>query len=320
MPDILRNSNQLRCDFCGGARLKTLFSSYDRAFDSKTEFAIVQCCKCDLVFTYPRMDKSEFRVYYPPSYPPYTQTVLEEETRLAARIFHALGRRLNPGFLERFPSGKVLDVGCGTGVASRRLLEQGHPVTGIEINHDAADYARNLGIQVINASFDEVELEPNSYSILVMRHSLEHMTDIRATLRKANRLLVPAGNLYVCLPNFASLLSIAFGRHWYSLEIPRHTFHFSLGTLKTVLADAGFRITNVKFDYSSEPHVLARSLDYLTNGNASFLLGKGWRLFHMSLYPLGCLLAAMSMASHMNVYAVKVRDSPNSILRPRQNA
>lgn len=266
------------------------------------------------------MDKSEFGKYYPPSYPPYAHAVHEEETRLASRIFHALGRRLNPGFLERFPSGKVLDVGCGTGVASKRLLEQGHPITGIEINRDAADDARNLGIQVINTSFDEVELEPNSYSIVVMRHSLEHMIDIRATLRKANRLLVPAGILYLCLPNFASLLSIVFGRYWYPLEIPRHTFHFSSKTLKAVLADAGFRVTDVKFDYSSEPHVFARSLDYLTDGNASFLQRKGWRLFHVSLYPLGCLLAAMSIASYMNVYAVKVRDNPNSILRLSQNA
>lgn len=153
MADNSSKSDQLCCPFCEGARLKTLFSSHDRALEINTEFAIVQCCKCDLVFTYPRMDKSEFGEYYPPSYPPYTQTVLEEGTRLASRIFHALGRRLNPGFLERFPSGKVLDVGCGTGVASKRLLEQGHPVTGIEINRDAADYARNLGIQVINASF-----------------------------------------------------------------------------------------------------------------------------------------------------------------------
>lgn len=40
------------------------------------------------------------------------------------------------------PDETILDAGCGTGYFSRRLVQDGHPVVGADLDHAAAAYAR----------------------------------------------------------------------------------------------------------------------------------------------------------------------------------
>src|ERR1700687_5236523 len=48
----------------------------------------------------------------------------------------------------------VLDVGCGTGIASRQMVQRGAKVLGVELAPRMAEIARRHGIEVEIAAFE----------------------------------------------------------------------------------------------------------------------------------------------------------------------
>ena len=256
-------------------------------------------------YTHPKIPAEDLGRFYPDGYHDFGDAH-EANLPLRGKLFHAIGRRINPGYLERFSPGRILDVGCGNGLPSKHLVNEGHTVVGVEINPSAAQAALSIGLKVLNEDFLDTDLEPESFQTVIMRHSLEHMSDFRAALEKAHLSLKPSGTLYVCVPNMGSLPSRMFGRYWFPLEVPRHFYHFSVRTLRTALSASGFEISKVMFDYSTEPLIIAWSLNYFADRKLDFLLGRMARILHVTLYPIGLLLAATSLSSDINVRAHKV--------------
>jgi len=62
---------------------------------------------------------------------------------------------------------------------------------------------------------------------------------VLTTLR---RWLRDSGVLVLQVPNAGSLQARLFGRHWYSLDIPRHLTHWTEATLTSALQRAGFAV------------------------------------------------------------------------------
>ena len=52
----------------------------------------------------------------------------------------------------------VLDVGCGTGIASRQMAERGAKVLGVEVAPRMAEIARGHGIDVELSAFEDWDL------------------------------------------------------------------------------------------------------------------------------------------------------------------
>lgn len=304
---MTREQIMLCCGLCESTQAELMFRTHDMQFDIPEPFSVLRCRDCGLVFTHPKILPPDFGRFYPDGYI-HTSDTQGADLGLLEKLFHAVGRKINPDYIARFPSGRILDVGCGNGLPSKRLIDEGHTVVGVEINARAAETAESVGLKVLNEDFMETGLEPESFQTVIMRHSLEHMNDFKTALAKAHSSLKPAGILYVCIPNMGSLLSRLFGRYWFPLEVPRHLYHFSLRTLRIAMLDSGFEMVKVTYDYSAEPLIMAKSLSYLTNGKLAFLLGRMFRILHVILYPLGLLLAATSLSSYMNIYARKVEE------------
>jgi 2-polyprenyl-3-methyl-5-hydroxy-6-metoxy-1,4-benzoquinol methylase len=58
--------------------------------------------------------------------------------------------------LGPFPSAlSVLDVGCGTGIASRLMTKRGAHLSGVELNAGMAHIAERHGISVEVVAFEE---------------------------------------------------------------------------------------------------------------------------------------------------------------------
>jgi len=119
-----------------------------------------------------------------------------ERARLAypPRVFATLRRRcaLRPGC-------RVLEIGPGTGKATRELLRAGAgPVTLVERDVRLARYLRDrLGegasrVELKVAAFESVRLPPASFDLVVAASSFHWMPRRRA-LRKVARLLRPGG-------------------------------------------------------------------------------------------------------------------------------
>lgn len=93
------------------------------------------------------------------------------------------------------PNGlDVLDVGCGTGIASRQMAERGANVVGVEAAPRMADIARGHGIEVDTAAFEDWEPAGRSFDRVTSAQAW-HWLDLPASTAKAASLLRPGGRL-----------------------------------------------------------------------------------------------------------------------------
>src|SRR5271170_7366195 len=106
----------------------------------------------------------------------------------------------------RLPSGaEVLDVGCGNGVISRSLGEQGFTVKGIDVSEKAIARARelnkfpNLRFEVVSA--EELVADGQHFHAVICSEVLEHLNDPGKLLNVLHQLLDKDGALIVTVPN-----------------------------------------------------------------------------------------------------------------------
>jgi SAM-dependent methyltransferase len=148
--------------------------------------------------------------------------------RTARRVLELIGRHV--------PSGRLLDVGCGHGLLLDEARRLGYETEGIEVSVSAAAHARDeLGLTIHEQPFAEVELEPESYDVIVLADVLEHFDDPRAALQRCSGLLRPGGLICVVTPDPASRTARIAGARWWAL-LPAHTFLIPWSTLKGLLA------------------------------------------------------------------------------------
>jgi SAM-dependent methyltransferase len=98
--------------------------------------------------------------------------------------------------LMAFSPRRVLDVGCGTGKASRLFVERGCDVLGIEPDPSMAAIARSHGITVDEATFESWEPGGRMYDLIVSGQAW-HWVNPELGVVKAASLLHPGGHLGV---------------------------------------------------------------------------------------------------------------------------
>lgn len=104
--------------------------------------------------------------------------------------------------LNRLPLeiNRALDVGCGLGVFASKLAQRAKLVDAIDsdertiIEASKIHNAPNVDYQCAN--FLDIDLQDNSYDVIVSIASLHHM-NIEAALSKMNSLLRPSGKLLI---------------------------------------------------------------------------------------------------------------------------
>jgi SAM-dependent methyltransferase len=97
------------------------------------------------------------------------------------------------------PGAKVLDVGCGQGVALEIFREAGLDPLGITLGPDA-EVCRQKGLNVLEMDFAFLEFPDASFDLVWCRHAIEHSVFPFFTLWELNRVLKPGGVLYLEVP------------------------------------------------------------------------------------------------------------------------
>lgn len=122
----------------------------------------------------------------------------EPPSDLHSRITREMFERLQQSYA--LPSGaKVLDVGCGQGVALELFKAAGLDPIGITLGEDAA-VCRAKGLQVVETDFAFLDFEDGRFDLVWCRHALEHSIFPFFTLAEMHRVLRPGGLLYVEAP------------------------------------------------------------------------------------------------------------------------
>lgn len=130
--------------------------------------------------------------------------------RLGADVYpeptSTLHRQITARMLERvlarwpLPEGaRVLDVGCGQGVALELFAARGLEAVGIALGEDVR-VCRERGFDVREMNMSFLDFPAASFDLVWCRHALEHSVFPLFTLSEMHRILRPGGVLYVEVP------------------------------------------------------------------------------------------------------------------------
>jgi SAM-dependent methyltransferase len=103
------------------------------------------------------------------------------------RVYELLGERCGLG-----PGTRVLEIGAGTGLATRRLVELGAEVVAVEPDAAMAALLDDPAAEVRVAAFEDVRLESETYDLAVSATAF-HWVDEAVGLRRVHEALRPGG-------------------------------------------------------------------------------------------------------------------------------
>jgi SAM-dependent methyltransferase len=210
----------------------------------------LECAECGSATLDPMPIPEAIPQLYPPEYtfkaPDTGESGLRRLLRgLEWRLFYRPIYRQRLGIfrrLTRLGSGRVLEVGCGSGLFLRELVRAGYDVEGLDISAGDIAYARErLGLEAFQGSADDLSLEANRYDAVLLMSVLEHVPTPLDTVQRIFRALRPGGWIVLGLPVIESWQSRLLGARWCAItEAPRHLMVPSAEGVRRLLAAAGY--------------------------------------------------------------------------------
>ena len=230
------------CPVCGASEHKELLQSRDFTVSSET-FGIQECLRCGFAYTNPRPSLQELGRYYASeAYISHSDTQKGLKNRLyhLARAF-TLRRKISQiNRLSGSKTGRLLDLGCGTGYFLEAAVKAGWQGEGVEPDAGAAQQAAaRSGCNVYPESQLD-EYPEGRFDLITMWHVMEHVPQLKQRAAQLFRLLKPGGILVVAVPNRQSLDAEIYGSFWAAWDVPRHLNHFRPADVDRLFSTSGF--------------------------------------------------------------------------------
>lgn len=151
--------------------------------------------------------------------------------------------------IEKEKAGKMLDVGCSSGIFSKMFIKKGWEVHGIDIAKNKVQMANSLGLKAKIADLTKKLPYPDGvFDLVFAGEVIEHLVDTDFFLKEMNRVLKNGGKLILTTPNLASFenkFRIFFGVYpaWvdYRLGGAGHVRAYTFGVLRKQLSQHGFK-------------------------------------------------------------------------------
>jgi len=292
----------VNCNLCGLDDTQVLFRKKDKFGITEDEFNVVKCQQCGLLYINPRPDPEEMGRFYPEAYS--WKETLEADSFLTKWV-----RRLEKGYryhllrnevskVVKFTarsSGKVLDVGCGTGDRLDVFRKNGFETYGAETS-DSADYAReHLRLNVIKGDLFNASYSDRFFDIVTLYNVLEHTHHPEEVCREIHRILKADGYLVIQVPNKNSFQCKIFKERWAAFDVPRDLYYFEPKTLISLFKKVGFKAERIEhfMNWWHPPTLVISLFPSLDPQKAWGEEGKGGNpLFHRAAWVLCTLLAS----------------------------
>ena len=230
------------CLVCGSTDPAVLFTAKDHLVSGKN-FVLKKCRVCSFTFTSDPPDEKDITKFYISedyiSHSDKKQSLTDHVYHLARNYMlrkkHNLVRKMS-----RRETGTLVDIGSGTGYFADYMNGNGWKVKGIELSEQARKYSvSRFGLTVVSPS-EVSAIKDESADCVTLWHVLEHLYDPVMWLKEIKRILKDDGKCIIALPNIKSADAEWFGNEWAALDVPRHLWHFSPGTLPAFINGHGF--------------------------------------------------------------------------------
>jgi SAM-dependent methyltransferase len=226
-------------------------------------FSVLTCQSCGQVYLNPLPSEANIRALFSRLY------TTGEGSLPELRSYYGFGFHDDPqnplvqlyerwlAILERHhPPGRLLDIGCGTGLFLVVARRRGWTATGIDDCDEAARHAvERFGCDVRTGNFEAMELSER-FDAVTMWDILEHARRPLDLLASVRRTLAPGGIVALATPNDRNLLGLLAGalyrvsarrltaplRRFY---IEQHFLYFTPRTITQLLSRAGLAVVEL---------------------------------------------------------------------------
>lgn len=304
----------LRCELCHNTHFKEYFRGSDLLHGKPGDFWVLECTDCGLYSIYPRLNPDQLDEYYPTNYISFPKAI-EDEKSFYRRLDRSYGleKRCREIIRRAGEKGRILDVGCATGIFLNGMEKRGWICDGVEPSPYAANYARErFHLKVFKGFLEDAEYPEESFDVITMWDVLEHVPHPDQVVGKIEKLLKRDGWLVLSLPNAESWERYIFQKYWAGWDVPRHFNVFTPKTIAQLLTSKGFKVEEIS-SFTGRHGVLVLNFQFLManwKGPAwvkRTLLAMIGSLFARVLtYPYYMVVDICNKSSIMTVFARKI--------------
>ena len=234
-----------KCPICGQNQFGKVMTCTDH-YATGESFDLCRCTNCNFMFTQNAPVESEIGRYYEsPDYISHSDT----HKGLMNSIYHKVRKHMlseKAGLVSRSSNltcGRILDIGTGTGYFADKMKREGWQVSAIEKSPQAREFAKeHFGLSV-NPPETLFTLKEKSFDVITLWHVMEHLEQLNRTWETLNKILKDSGTLIVAVPNAVSYDAGKYKKAWAAYDVPRHLWHFTPTTIKTLASKHGFTMT-----------------------------------------------------------------------------
>ncbi len=222
-----------------------------RLQESEAPYAVYHCSSCDHAFVSPLPNEQMLQLAY--NNEAYYAEWITTQAARRARLWRSRAARVLGGR----PAGQLFDVGCGEGSFLAEAKTRGWWIAGMEISEAGCRIAEaRLGIRLSRGALEAASWPAASFDVVTLWHVIEHVPDPFGLMQEVARIVRPGGTVVVACPNRRSYLyNVAYRigrdrplRLFHPSDRELHLSHFSVRSLRFLLAKVGLSVTRVDVD------------------------------------------------------------------------
>jgi SAM-dependent methyltransferase len=229
-----------------------------------TRFEVLRCKSCTQIYLYPLPSPEEIRAMFAQLYTSGEGSVPELKSYYGYCYDDEASNplvQLYESWLDEIekcqPPGRILDVGCGTGLFLSVARRRGWEPFGIDDSEAATRYARDhFDLDVWVGDFEDFPREQHRFDVITGWDILEHARKPLEVLGAMRACLAPSGLVALTTPNQRNILDLVAGS-FYRLTggratgylekfyIEQHFLYYTPATLGQALERAGFEVAQL---------------------------------------------------------------------------
>ena len=248
----------------------------EKVFKEYEGIKLIRCLNCNLLKTiYPKDHKTAEAESRP-----------EQHEKSKAELVKAF-EKITKIIKKYKKRGRVLDVGCSSGIFMEVLNKKSYAVSGIEANKQAYVLAREkFPHQVFLGTLTQyLRKNVTKFDIVIYNHVLEHIPNLVDEFKAIKKILHKKGLLVLGLPNTDNIVFKLRKKYWESLMPSEHLWHFSKNYIKNYLTQNGFKILDVSFsNHARKDYSLIKKIYFNVLTTINKLINSGESMLIISKY------------------------------------
>lgn len=256
---IFQDDGAMRLEYQESTDCPVCGSNISKSYCTKDNFQHVKCCKCEMVYINPRLNKAATLEFYNS---PVNEIYNEQKFHASVEgespddRINAHNIRLIATYFTKVVDGqmpligkKLIEIGCAKGYFLKQAKNLGADVFGVELNKVNAEIAQNSVAGIIyDKDIFELSLPSETFDIIYMRDVIEHIHNPIPFMEEMSRLLKPGGMIFLETHNIDGLIHrVVGGKHTCVFGF-EHPVHWSYKTLKLALEKSGIFVDKAHFE------------------------------------------------------------------------